>query len=174
MGAVRRAITSNPSIYRFAIIGDTGDPMAAPCFCLYITPCVCEIGGVQAEISSSRILSRDRGGGVRSWSFGSSSNLIRTALMASGTGMLVNSAETSYDISFCPGGTSRFLILSTKSPLFLMWRSDLPTRGPRISANPLDALYANLPRLATIGHRGTFALWILGRPYILGISSDVG
>ena len=38
VGAVRRAISSNPSIYRFAIMGDTGDPMAAPCFCLYITP----------------------------------------------------------------------------------------------------------------------------------------
>ena len=57
--------------------------------------------------------------------------------MASGTGMLVNSAETSYNISFCPGGTSRFLILSTKSPLFLMWRSDFPTRGSRMSANTL-------------------------------------
>ena len=94
--------------------------------------------------------------------------------MASGTGMLVNSAETSYDISLCPGGTSRLLILSTKSQLFFMWRSDLPTRGPRISANALDALYVRLPRLATIGRRGTFTLWILGRPYILGISFDVG
>ena len=75
--------------------------------------------------------------------------------MASGTGMLVNSAKTSYDISFCPGGTSRFLILSTKSQLFLMWRSDLLTRGPRMSANTLslDALYARLPRLATIDRR---------------------
>ena len=38
VGAVRRAISSNPSIYRVAIMGDTGDPMAAPCFCVYITP----------------------------------------------------------------------------------------------------------------------------------------
>ena len=38
LGAVRRAISSNPSTYRFAIMGDTGDPMAAPCFCLYIIP----------------------------------------------------------------------------------------------------------------------------------------
>ena len=38
VGAVRRAISSNPSIFRFAIMGDTCDPMAAPCFCLYITP----------------------------------------------------------------------------------------------------------------------------------------
>ena len=38
VGAVRIAISSNPSIYRFAIMGDTGDPVAAPCFCLYITP----------------------------------------------------------------------------------------------------------------------------------------
>ena len=38
VGAVRRAISSNPSLYRFAIMGDTGDPMAAPRFCLYITP----------------------------------------------------------------------------------------------------------------------------------------
>ena len=94
--------------------------------------------------------------------------------MASGTGMMVNSAETSYDTSFCPGGTSRFMILSTQSPLFLMWRSDLPTRGPRMSANTLDALYVRLLQLATICLRGTFALWILGRPYILWISSDVG
>ena len=43
-----------------------------------------------------------------------------------------------------------------------------------MSANTLDALYARLPRFATIGRRGTFALWILGRSYILGISSDVG
>ena len=95
--------------------------------------------------------------------------------MASGTGMLVNGAETtSYDTSFCPGGTSRFLILSTEYSLFLMWRSDLPTRGAIMSANTLDALHVRLTRLATIGRRGTFALWILGRPYILGISSDVG
>ena len=43
-----------------------------------------------------------------------------------------------------------------------------------MSANALDELYVRLPRLAMIGDRGTFALWILGRPYILGISSDVG
>ena len=36
VGAVRRAISSNSSIYWFAIMGDTSDPMAAPCFCLYI------------------------------------------------------------------------------------------------------------------------------------------
>ena len=93
--------------------------------------------------------------------------------MASGGGILVNSAETSYAIIFYPGGTSRFLTLSTKSPLFWMWRSDLPTRGPQISANTLDSLYVRLPRLATIVRRGTFALWILGRPYILGISSGI-
>ena len=101
--------------------------------------------------------------GIRSWSFGSSSNLMRTALMASGSGMLVNSAETSYAIIFYPGGTYRFLTLPTKSPLFWMWRSDLPTRGQ----------YVRLPRLATIVSRGTFTLWILGRPYILGISSGI-
>ena len=76
---------------------------------------------------SPRILSRDRG--VQSWSVGSSSNSMRTALMASGSGMLVNSADTSYAISFCPGGISKFLTLSTKSPLFWVWRFDLPTRG---------------------------------------------
>ena len=94
---------------------------------------------------------------------------MRTALMAYGSGMLVNSADTSYAISFCPGGISRFLTLSTKSPLFLMWRSDLPTRGPNISANTRDAFNVRLPRLATIVRRRTFALWILGRPYILEI-----
>ena len=93
--------------------------------------------------------------------------------MVSGSGMLVNSAETSYSIIFYPGCTPRFLTLSTKSALFWMWRSDLPTRGPNISANTLDALYVRLPRLATIVRRGTFALWILGRPYILGISSGI-
>ena len=93
--------------------------------------------------------------------------------MASGSGMLVNSAEISYAIIFYPGSTSRFLTLSTKSPLFWMWRSDLPTRGPKISDNTLDALYGRLLRLATIVRRGTFALWILGRPYILGISSGI-
>ena len=77
-------------------------------------------------------------------------NLLRTALVASGSGMLVNSAETSYAISFCPGGTSRLLTLSRKSPLFWMWRSDLPTRGPQISANTLDAFNVRLPRLAII------------------------
>ena len=30
-------------------MGDTGDPMAAPCFCLYIISTVYKIGGVQAE-----------------------------------------------------------------------------------------------------------------------------
>ena len=30
-GGLQRAISSNPSIYIFAIVGDTGDPMAAPC-----------------------------------------------------------------------------------------------------------------------------------------------
>ena len=54
-----------------------------------------------------------------------------------------------------------------------MWRSDMPTRGPKISANTLDALYVRLPRLATIVRRGTFALWIIGRPHILGISSGI-
>ena len=54
-----------------------------------------------------------------------------------------------------------------------MWRSDLPTRGPQISANALDALYVMLPWLATIVRRGTFALWTIGRPYILGISSGI-
>ena len=93
--------------------------------------------------------------------------------MASGSGMLVNSAETSYAIIFYPGGTSRFLTLSTKSPLFWMWRSDLPTMGPEIPANTLDALYVRLLRLATIVRRGIFALWILGRLYILGISSGI-
>ena len=94
--------------------------------------------------------------------------------MASGTWMLVNNVETSYYISFCPGRTSKLVILSTKYPLFLMWRSDLPTRGAKDTCNTLDALYVRLPRLAMIGRRGTFALWILGRPYILGIYSDVG
>ena len=173
MGAVRRAISSNPSICKFAIMGDTGDPMAAPCFCLFITRLYLKYVGFRQRLRSSRILSRNRG--VRSWRFGSSSNLIRTALMSSGTGMLVNSAETSYDISFCPGGTSKLLILSTQYPLFLMWRSDLPTTGPRIYyGNTLDELYVRLPRLATIGHRGTFVLWILCRPYILWVYSDVG
>ena len=93
--------------------------------------------------------------------------------MTSGSGMLVNSAETSYSFSFCPGGTSRFLTLSTKSPLFWLWCSDLPIRGPQISANTLDAFNARLPRFATIVRRGPIALWILGRPYILGISSGI-
>ena len=39
--------------------------------------------------------------------------------------------------------------------------------------NTLDTFNVRLPRLATIVHRGTFALWILGRPYILGISSGI-
>ena len=89
------------------------------------------------KLSSPMILSRDRG--VRSWSFGSSSNLMRTALMASGSGMLVNSAETSYAISFCPCGTSRFLTLSTKSPLFWMWCSDLTTRGQKYLSTHCEA-----------------------------------
>ena len=33
-GAVRMALTSNSSMYRLAMIGDTGEPMAASCFCL--------------------------------------------------------------------------------------------------------------------------------------------
>ena len=93
--------------------------------------------------------------------------------MAYGSGMLVNRAEILYAISFYPGGTSMFLTLSTKSPLFWMWRSDLPTREPKIFANTLDAFNVRLPRLATIVHRGTFAMWILGRPYILGISPGI-
>ena len=93
--------------------------------------------------------------------------------MASGSEMLVNSAETTYAISFCPGGTSRSLTLSTKSPLFWMWCSDLPIRGQQISANTLDAFNVRPPRLATIARRGTFVLCILGRPYILGISSGI-
>ena len=90
----------------------------------------------------------------------SSSKLMRTALPVYGTAITGNSAATSYDISCCTGGTSRLLILSTQYPLFLKCRSDLPTRGPTISANTLDALYVRLPRLAMIGRRGTFALWV--------------
>ena len=45
---MRRAIYSNHSIYLFACMGDTGDRMAAPCFCLYITPLYGEVGDVQA------------------------------------------------------------------------------------------------------------------------------
>ena len=89
--------------------------------------------------------------------------------MASGSGMLANSAETSCCIGFCPGGTSRSLALFTKSPLFWMWCSDLPTMG----AKNICQHTVRLPRLATIVRRGTFALWILGRPYILGISSGI-
>ena len=116
-------------------MGDTGDPMAAPCFCLYITPLYVKEVVFRNILSSPMILSRDRE--VRSWSFGSSSNLMRTALMASGSGMLVNSAETSYAISFCSGSTSRFLTLSTESPLFWMRCSELPTRRQKVAANTL-------------------------------------
>ena len=84
-------------------MGDIGDPMAAPCSCLYITPLYVKYVMFRQKLSSPSILSRDRR--VRSWSFGSSSNLMQTALMASGSGMLVHSAETSYAISFYPGGT---------------------------------------------------------------------
>ena len=42
-----------------------------------------------------------------------------------------------------------------------------------MSANTLDAFNVRLPRLAIIVRRGTFALLILGRPYILGISSGI-
>lgn len=46
--------------------------------------------------------------------------LLFTIRIVSDTGMLINRADTSYDTNFCPGGTSRSLILFAKSPLFLM------------------------------------------------------
>ena len=48
------------------------------------------------------------------------SSLALTTGMASLIGMLVNSEETSYETSFCPGGTSSSAILLTKSSLLTM------------------------------------------------------
>ena len=57
-------------------MGDTGDPMGAPCFCLYITPLYVKYVVFRQKLRSSRILSDESG--VRAWSLGPSSNLVWT------------------------------------------------------------------------------------------------
>ena len=52
---MRRAISSNHSIYWFDIMRDTGDRMAAPCFCLYINPLYVKLVTFRQKLGSSRI-----------------------------------------------------------------------------------------------------------------------
>ena len=39
-------------------MGETGDPMAAPCFCLYITPLYVKLAGIPGFARDSCIFSR--------------------------------------------------------------------------------------------------------------------
>ena len=43
-------------------------------------------------------------------------------------------------------------------------RGEIPTRGQRMFAISLAPLYIIEPLLDTIGHRGLFFFWILGKP----------
>ena len=98
----------------------------------------------------------------------SACSLSLMTVRALSTGTLVNSAVTSYDTSFCPGGTTRFCSFPTNYLVFLTLCSFVPTRGVRMLARYLAALCVILLQLDTIGLRGwsqgVVGLWILGVP----------
>ena len=58
-------------------------------------------------------------------------------LMAGSTGTDVNSEETSYEVILSCAWRVIPFICSIKSPVFLMWCGELPTKGLRILANSL-------------------------------------
>ena len=70
---------------------------------------------------------------------------------ASVTGILVNSAVTSKDTIFLPGGTSNSSIFFSNCVLFFTKCSVFPTSGLRMLAGNLAVLYVILPILDTIG-----------------------
>ena len=74
---------------------------------------------------------------VLEWSSWSSFNLLCMMLVAASIGTEVNSAETSYEVMISSAWSMTCLICSMKSPVFLMWWGELPTRGFKILANSL-------------------------------------
>ena len=76
---------------------------------------------------------------VLRWSSGSNSNLFLVMVMADSVGTNVNSAETSYEVMHSVGCNLIPLTCCTKSPVFLMWCGDFPTKGLRILESSLAA-----------------------------------
>ena len=91
---------------------------------------------------------------VLEWSSLSSSNLLLLMLIAGSMGTDVNSAEISYEVIHSLVWRVIPFICSTKSPVFLMWWGELPTKGHRILANSLATSYLMEPLLDTMGLRG--------------------
>ena len=91
---------------------------------------------------------------------GSACSLSLMTVRALSRGTLVNSAVTSYDTSFCPGGTTRFCSFPTNSLVFLTLCSFVPTSGVRMLARYLAALYVILLQLEC--HRVSGASLSLG------------
>ena len=104
----------------------------------------------------------------------SASSLDFTTCSASLTGMLVNNAVKSYEMILLHGSTSSSCTRAANSELFLIWCSDKPTSGDRISESAPAALCVMVPVPETMGLSGVLALWILGWPYSFGGSTSVG
>ena len=79
-------------------------------------------------------------------------------VIAGSIGIDVKSAETSYEVILSPGCSIISLTCCTKSPVFLMWCGDFPTKGLRILDNSLGTSYFIEPLLENIGLRGMFVL----------------
>ena len=69
--------------------------------------------------------------------FGSNSSLFLMMVMADSMGTDVKSAETSYEVIHSVACNLIPLICCTKSPVFLIWCGDFPTKGLRILESSL-------------------------------------
>ena len=74
---------------------------------------------------------------VLRWGYGSNSNFFLMMVMAESIGTDVKSAETSYEVIHSVGCNMIPLTYCTKSPVFLMWCGDFPTKGLRILESSL-------------------------------------
>ena len=100
---------------------------------------------------------------VRCFHVVSSCNFLFTIRRTSGTGLLVDSADT----NFCLGELYVFNHVY-KVPVIIdvAWCGDFPSSGVILLASVLATIYVILPMPDTIGLSGTCGLGISGVPYM--------
>jgi hypothetical protein len=81
-------------------------------------------------------------------------------VIASSMGILVKGAETSYNTNSQGGGTSKSLILLTKSSLFFIRSGILPLIGFWTDERNLEAGYGILPIIEAIGCKGVQCIFL--------------
>ena len=125
--ADQRAFLSKCSMYRFATMGLTGDPIATPSTCSQNLFWKEKWVLCRQNPKSSMIFCTFST--VLSFSFSSFSNKSLIMLRAGSIGTEVKREVTSYAVRHSPSWRVTLLALFTKSLEFCIWWGDLPTRG---------------------------------------------